>query len=742
VYCRVDGFATVGRSRFPVADPALREGETLVGRYRLDQVIGTGPLGVAYRATDLRLGTPLLVRILPGGLSADLRLVARFQREGRLVASLAHPNIVRVAEHGVTEDGTLFVAQELVLGPTLAEVLSKEGPLEPRRVVAIGREIFDALVEAHTHGVLHRSLGLDNVLLHRRPDGGEMVKVSHFGLARVLADDEAEPFVWPGALVSAWRTMAPEQARGRGVSGHADLYSVGAILYELLTGRSVFSESSPSDLLVAHSVKIPHAPEREGRMLVGPLIDVIMRCLEKKPWNRPDGAQKALDQLEAARNHPLLVSPTPTAEFGAPASDAARSGPPSGRATNDPTRPNTDPAPVAMPITQQQKRATNPYGVKPPSPSQPVPVAYPASRPLVRPTVEREPSPPEPRSRRVTQPSATGPGAPLSPTGVSPRTGRDSRMERSLSYGVQVEGRPEPASSSSEPSDPELIIRGGPSPFVAFVLGLLVAGALGGLGYFLIFGSSGAKTTDAAAETTIAQGTPVEPVASAAPVPVNTLADPPSATPDPTSTTNAPDTTQDVAVAAVQNPDSASPGASPPDVVVAVAPIAPSAADAAVASGANIDAARDAASPAVANAATVTTKPPAGPGLAPIDAKRIPLPTAPLPEAITRKDPPRTDKPEPPKKGPVDPLADLEDPDFVARPTPPSLRKVLVDSDPVGAKVAVRGQIIGETPIYVEWEEDSAGVDIVVSKDGYQPIRTRLSAGVGRAVRLSLKSSL
>jgi serine/threonine-protein kinase len=725
MYCRVDGFATVGRSRFPGEDPSLREGETVVGRYRLDQVIGSGPLGVAYRATDLRLGAPLLVRILPGGLSADLRLVARFQREGRLVASLAHPNIVRVAEHGVSEDGTLFVAQELVLGPTLAEVLTKEGPLEPRRVVAIGRELFDALVEAHTHGVLHRSLGLENVLLHRRPDGGEMVKVSHFGLARVLADDEAEPFVWPSSLVAAWRTMAPEQARGRGVSGHADLYSVGAILYELLTGRSVFSESSPSDLLVAHSVKIPHAPEREGRMLVGPLIDVIMRCLEKKPWNRPDGAQKALDQLEAARNHPLLVSPTPTAEFGAPAPDAARSGPQSGRPTNDPTRPNVEPVPVASPITQQHKRATNPYGVKPPSPSQPVPVAYPASRPLVRPTVEREQSPPEPRSRRVTQPSAVGPGAPLSQGGVSPRTGRDSRMERSLSYGVQVGARPDTANSSSEASDPELIIRGGPSPFVAFVLGLLVAGALGGLGYFLIFGGSGAKTTDATAET-LAQDTPVEPVASAAPVPVNTLADPPIAT---SATTDA---TQDVAVAAAPAPDAALPEAQAPDAAVAVAPVA-------------APAAVDAASAPVANAATDTATLVAPPGPAPTDAKRIPVPSAPFHTAIARKDPPRTDKPdkpEPPRKAPVDPLADLEDPDFVARPTPPSLRKVLVDSDPVGAKVAVRGQIIGETPIYVEWEEDSSGVDIVVSKVGFQPVRTRLSAGVGRAVRLSLKSSL
>ncbi len=721
MYCRVDGFATVGRSRFPGVDPALREGETLVGRFRLDQVIGSGPLGVAYRATDLRLGTHLLVRILPGGLSADLRLVARFQREGRLVASLAHPNIVRVAEHGVSEDGTLFVAQELVLGPTLAEVLAKEGPLEPRRVVAIGREIFDALVEAHTHGVLHRSLGLDNVLLHRRPDGGEMVKVSHFGLARVLADDEAEPFVWPGSLVAAWRTMAPEQARGRGVSGHADLYSVGAILYELLTGRSVFSESSPSDLLVAHSVKIPHAPEREGRMLVGPLIDVIMRCLEKKPWNRPDGAQKALDQLEAARNHPLLVSPTPTAEFGAPSPDASRTGPPSGRPTNDPTRPNVEPVPVAMPITQQQKRATNPYGVKPPSPSQPVPVAYPASRPLVRPTVEREQSPPEPRSRRVTQPSAVGPGAPLSQGGVSPRTGRDSRMERSLSYGVQVGARPEPGGSSAEPSDPDLIIRGGPSPFVAFVLGLVVAGGLGGLGYFLIFGGSGGKTSDSAAETQVLD-TPVEPVAGAAPVAVSTLADPPiviaQATPD--------------AAAAAPAPDAASPEAPAPDAAVAAAtPAAPTA--------------PDAASAPVANAATDPAKPVAPAIPAPTDAKRIPAPTAPLHTATARKDPSKTEKPEkpePPKKGPVDPLADLEDPDFVTRPTPPSLRKVLVDSDPVGAKVAVRGQIIGETPIYVEWEEDAAGVDIVVSKVGYQPIRTRLSAGVGRAVRLSLKSSL
>lgn len=727
--CPRDGFATIGRSRLPVGDPSRREGEVLAGRYRLDQSLGLGPLGVAYRATDLSTSGPLHLRLLPAGLSADLGLVARFQREGRLVAALTHPNIVRVLEHGVAEDGTLFVAQELILGPTLAEVLAREGPLEPQRIIAIAEALLRALSEAHGHGAPHRSLGLGNTILLRRSGGEELVKVSGFGLARSLVDDELQPFVWPGALVDAWRTMAPEQARGRGVSGHADLYSVGAILYELLTGRPVFQERSPSDLLVAHSVKIPKPPELNGRILAGPLVDLILRCLEKKPWNRPDGAKNALEQLEAARARPLLVAPTSTAEFGPPpASETGR--PPTARGPGDRSKGQA-PGPVLDATGRQPPRSTHPYGVSPPPAAQAnVPATWPSPRPAPPGAVDPLGSPVPvapalaPRNPRSTQPSPATFSAAPDPAGSAGRAGREHRVARSLSYGVHVSPTepvlpPPPRSSASrdhgEPSEPALVIRGGPSPVVAFLLGLVVAGALGGLAYVLIFGGRDGQREGPGPDALALSRPPVEgptPPAGAEPVREEVpLAAAPSAPPE--ATPPQPERPE------LEAPPVEAPEPERPELTQAELGAPP------------------------AQSPEAQPPPPAAEPSPPPEAPEV-APKAPAPAEAK---PPRRERPtrilaasqRPPAN--FDPLADLEDPDFAPRPSPVSQRRVWVDSDPPGAMVAVHGQIIGQTPLHVEWDDASGGVDVVISKVGYQPVRTRLSVGVGRSVRLTLRSS-
>lgn len=714
--CRNDGFATIVRGGPALGvDPAQREGELLAGRYRLEQLEASGPLGAWYRAVDERTRTMVQLHLLPSGLFADLKLVTRFQRETPLIASLSHPNLVGLLDHGLAPDGTLYLAYEVLLGPTLADVILRDGPLEPQRVATIGLSLLEALDEVHDHGLLHRSLGLHNVVL-QRVGPSEVVKVAQAGLAKILADDDAQPFVWPSMMVSAWRTMAPEQARGRGVTGHADLYSVGAILYELLTAKPVFPENAPSDLLVAHSVKIPKPPERDGRMLVGPLVDVIMRCLEKKPWNRPDGIARAHELLEAAYQQPLLSSPISTAEFGAAPAGSASTRPTvivaavrSSSPTREEPRPGT-----------RESRATNPYGLPPAPPPRAVPIAYP-SREQPRPS-----EPPSSQNRRATDPNPSGPIRALAATAVSPRTGPESRpatrpdsfsesphrshtMDRSPSGlrpgepnsgQLRLDAVIRPSNDTRSPlpvadpdSDPELIIRGGPSPVVAFLLGLLAAGALGVAGYFLLFGSSG-ETTAADTDTLLAAAEP------------DTLALP-SPAPD-----TGPDLVMDTGPEAHADttPDAV------PDTAVAVAT-----ADTTDTTGGHL---------ATADTVTADTQAPVADTTAPRDTRAPKDTVAAGPETRPPK-PPRPD-------GPIDPLADLEDPDFVNRPEPVTLRKVLVDSEPAGAKVAVNGQIIGETPIYVEWQEGGAGVDVVVSKVGFQPVRTRLSAGVGRAVKLRL----
>lgn len=707
--CRNDGFATTVRGVAAVAvEPAHRMGELFAGRYRLEQLEKTNPLGAWYRATDERTRTPVQVHLLPAGLFADLALVARFQREAPLIAAIEHPHLLKVLDHGLAPDGTLYFSHELALGPTLTELVEREGPLDPRRVAAIGLSILEALDEVHDHGLLHRSLGLHNVIL-QRVGTEDIVKIAHTGLAKILCDDDAQPFVWPPTLVAAWRTMTPEQARGRGVTGHADLYSVGCILYELLTGKPVFAENAPSDLLVAHSVKVPKPPERDGRTLVGPLVDVILRCLEKKPWNRPDGVPRAHELLEAALHQPLFSAPISTAEFGAPAA----SQPPSRKVatvaprTASPTREEARPA-GSRPTTRDPARDTNPYGLPPAPPPPRAPIAYP-SREQPRPTDD----PPSAKSRRVTDPNPSGPLKALAPAPVSPRTGPQSRLDTVIRPPVEretVRSVPALAVAPDPTSDDELVIRGGPSPVMAFIIGLLVAGALGVGGYFLFFGGSKEfvpELADQAGRDTLALAATADTSSS-----TNLSADT-TESPEVAPTTDAavalePDlTAQADTLGEVSAPDTVALATNSPDANTKMDTAAPT----------TPDAGRVAAAP---DTRTATTDRPEKPTIE---------------RPATEK--PRQTRPTTPT-APIDPLADLEDPDFVNRPEPPTIRKALVDSDPAGAKVAVNGQIIGETPIYVEWQEGGS-VDVVVSKVGYTPVRTRLSSGVGRAVRLKLE---
>lgn len=687
-FCKSDGYATVERARYLGRDPGTREGEVLAGRYRLDQVLGKSTLGTAYRATDLRLNAPIAVRLLAPSIATDLGLIARFQREGRLVASLAHPNIVRVMEHGVAEDGTLFIAQELVAGPTLAEVLARGGPFDPGRLVALAKELFDALLEAHTHGVLHRSLGLHNVTLLTHAGGAESIKIENFGLVRVLADDDATPFVFPQALSAAWRTMAPEQARGRGVSGHSDLYSAGALLYELLTGKAPFAEASPSDLLVAHSVKIPPAPERDGRILVGPLVDLILRCLEKKPWNRPDGAQKALDLLELARVQPILPMPTPTAEFAAPAAGASG---PASRSTKRATNPygvapttGRSSGPRVPELTTKPRRMTGPGAAAAPmeASSAGSATAGPASGPRTG---------PRPRSRENVK---TGPvsGPRTGPRPVEARgdasevvAARSSSLAADL--GAKAALGQEVRRASNPWSEPEIEVKRRGSPVLWFVLGVAVAGIVAAI-LFATLPRGGA-------------GDAPKPVAAAG-VDAREVVSPKPAL-----------EVERVAAARDGGAEGAVEDAQGSGAVE-VLDAAPSLASVEV--GAQVDTARPEANPEVVEKVKE-----------PVRLDKV--------EPVTKVDP--RDKLEPRDKTKlVDPLADLEDPDLVKKAAT-TTHRVLVDSDPVGARVVVHGQVIGETPLYVEWDGE-AGVEISVSRAGFKPVRQRLGTASGKSVMMKL----
>ncbi len=678
-FCGHDGFATVEKVRTVRRSSPTDEGAVIARRYRLEHQLAEGPLGASYRATDLERDEAVLVRLLPSQFSHDLELVARFQRECRLVSVLEHPNIVRVREFGVADDGRLFIAEELALGPSLSEVLQRSGALDPRRVLPIAKELFSALAAAHASGLLHRSLGLDNILLVTRPGLPEAVKVRAFGLAQALIDEEADPFVWPAPLVSASPTMAPEQARGRGVSGHADIYSAGAVLYALIAGRPVFSETSPSDLLVAHSVKIPLLPERDGRTLSGPLVDIIMQCLEKKPWNRPESAAKVIELIHAAGPVPVIGAPSPTMEFGPPPADAR--GPKS----------RNSPRPA--------------YGVPPPTHQPPI------SRELKR------PAPEPPRPRRLSNPRMA-----VEPEDAATRIVDRASLAKTriVEESAPTRAMPIERVARPEPSEPSVVVRRAPSPLLAFLLGLVLAGGVAVLVVWL----------------TRSPSEPMRPPEVAGPgdsTPANRA---PEAGPTPeTSTESAPP--NEVAVPSDKGSEVTLQEVAPDAVPSDASPLA----DALLASS---DAAlSDAALREVSATDTATSDS----GMRPSDgtqevrlADATPLNDGSVVDA-TRDTVDRSKKPKDVEtrevSKPKDPLADLEDPEF-ATPREVVARKILVDSDPGSATVSANGRVLGETPLYVEWQEGSSGVDISVSKPGYRTIRTRIGPGIGKAVKLNL----
>ena len=347
--CPKDGFATVDKARFfdKKLDPLL--GTVFAGRYRVERIIGRGGMGAVYQATQLAVDRPVALKILKTELADDLKEVARFQQEARAIATLQHPNTIRLIDFGATDDGSLFLVMEFLEGEGLSAVIKREAPLEPKRVMHIGLQILEALSEAHNAGIVHRDLKPENIMLTEVFGKTDFVKLLDFGIAKVAESaGEAANLTKTGMFVGSPRYMAPEQVRSQWVSDRTDIYALGALMYEMLCGHPVFSADTPTGYLIAHVQQPPDPPTRGDKLLVGPLVDFIMQCLEKQPDARPAGAVAA---IEAVRT--CLAHPAPAVATDQPAPGETRAAPiPAGTAAGGPTgaseasgRPtSTDPA--------------------------------------------------------------------------------------------------------------------------------------------------------------------------------------------------------------------------------------------------------------------------------------------------------------------------------------------------------------------------------------------------------------
>jgi serine/threonine-protein kinase len=257
----------------------------------LDGPIGSGGMGHVYRGRDLILDRVVAVKVLPAELARDAGAVRRFGREARAVARLSHPGIVTVFDAGVA-DGAPFIVMEFVEGRTLAEVLRHEGRLTPSRAAAIVAAIADALADAHASGVVHRDIKPGNVMLVA---GGE-VRVMDFGIALPL---DADATVTRAALGTP-SYASPEQASGEPTDARSDVYALGAVLYELLTGGPPFQSDSALGVLAMHQGTVPDRPSSHAPGIPPALDGVVATALAKRPEDRYPSASAMAGALRRA----------------------------------------------------------------------------------------------------------------------------------------------------------------------------------------------------------------------------------------------------------------------------------------------------------------------------------------------------------------------------------------------------------------------------------------------------------
>jgi eukaryotic-like serine/threonine-protein kinase len=274
------------------------------GRYRVLRKLGSGGMADVFLAEDEELGRRIAIKILNDRHASDEQFVERFRREAKNAAGLSHPNIVQIYDRGEAE-GTYYIAMEYLEGSTLKETAAHRQPLPVGEAIGYARQILSALRFAHRKGIVHRDIKPHNALID--DDGG--VKVTDFGIARAGA---ASQMTEAGSIIGTAQYLSPEQARGGVIDHRSDLYSVGVVLYELLTGTVPFTGDTPVEIAMKHLSQVPEPPSAKRPDLPHSLDQVVLRALAKDPDERYGSAEEM--DAELARVAEGLPVTSETAE--------------------------------------------------------------------------------------------------------------------------------------------------------------------------------------------------------------------------------------------------------------------------------------------------------------------------------------------------------------------------------------------------------------------------------------------
>jgi serine/threonine-protein kinase len=270
-----------------------------LGQYRLRRLLGSGGMGEVYLAEHQMMKRPCAIKVIRPEKAGDPQVLARFEREVQATAKLSHWNSIDIYDYGRTADGTFYYVMEFLPGHNMGEIVQDYGPMPAGRVVYLMRQVCDALAEAHSHGLVHRDIKPANIFCAYRGGMFDVAKLLDFGLAKPLSDVQEAGLTQEGTITGSPLFMSPEQATGSNeVDERSDIYSLGAVMYLMVTGKPPFNYPQPIKVLVAHASEMPVSPREINPAIPVELAEIILRCLEKQPEDRFQDVATLAEQLE------------------------------------------------------------------------------------------------------------------------------------------------------------------------------------------------------------------------------------------------------------------------------------------------------------------------------------------------------------------------------------------------------------------------------------------------------------
>ena len=302
------------RSAAPASDLV---GQVVADRYHVVKKLGEGGMGQVYLAEHVKMGRRSAIKVMNPSMVHDPDAVARFNREASNASRITHPNVCAIYDFGETPDGLIYLAMEFIEGEPLTDLLEREGAISVPRATAIFLQTADALQAAHDLGIVHRDLKPDNIMLSRRKDGGETVKVVDFGIAKAVGGDQAgQKVTKTGLVVGTPEFMSPEQLSGDNLDGRSDLYSLALVFYRMLIGKLPFEATSVQETMIKRLTDEPTtlAEARPDLSFPGGLQPVLDTALARTPMERYQSVAKFAADVAAVTGRPTASAVPATQE--------------------------------------------------------------------------------------------------------------------------------------------------------------------------------------------------------------------------------------------------------------------------------------------------------------------------------------------------------------------------------------------------------------------------------------------